>query len=108
MSKKTLGQIAWQAQSEYPFSNTSQDCKDMWERIAQAVATAVRAESQWQPIETAPREWGIYILAYGPRVNRRVVSFYGGNWYSSCGVYLEFSCFTHWQPLPAAPNETKE
>ena len=65
MSEKTLGQIAWQAQSEYPFSNTSQDCKDMWERIAQAVADAVRAESQWQPIETAPRD-GTEVLLYVP------------------------------------------
>jgi len=64
--------------------------------------------SEWQPIETAPRD-GTYILAWVRPVwgvqYLRIVTFYHGQWVDSCDLSPE-DC-THWMPLPEPPKESR-
>lgn len=71
--------------------------------------------SEWQPIETAPMD-GTPILLYGPYEDISVAKWGPGwscladgrhaiAWQSDFGTeYIDFSCPTHWMPLPEAPS----
>lgn len=81
--------------------------------------------SEWQPIETAPRD-GTEFLAYDPVVNKYDVCYASDNrWYGprddddlpyfihqvdgdygSCDDYFNGDRATHWMPLPEPPEET--
>lgn len=80
------------------------------------IAVAVRAiiaalAPQWQPIESAPKDTVTEILAwdgYDMRVTRWCFPYKGhpGAWYESEDRYEKlFWEPTHWQPLPAPPEE---
>lgn len=114
MEEKTLGQIAYeQYGSRWDIQLASM--KEVWEGVAKAVAAVVRAESQWQPIETAPRD-GTDVLIYVPYYpdGARIET----GWFSSKGYWESYSRLyagehhsplcrlqpTHWQPLPEPPK----
>lgn len=63
--------------------------------------------SDWQPIETAPKDWTHVLLAFGSSVAE-------GYWLEGADLWLyantsidDESCIiddpTHWMPLPAPP-----
>ena len=64
--------------------------------------------SEWQPIETAPKD-GTYVLgASSIKVN--VAMFFNGEWcwaYGHCECHgwptAPFFPITHWMPMPSAP-----
>jgi len=81
---------------------------------------AALSSPQWMPIETAPTEWGSYLVwhkSYGMETlwfqlkdggldNRK-----SGNWYSEDAD--EDDCpknyrVSHWMPLPPAPSPSEE
>lgn len=73
----------------------------------------LRAEQEWQPIETAPRD-GTRILAWFDHLPHPVISWFirrgkkSGKW-SSCGIGYSASFSldvepTHWKPLPPPPK----
>jgi hypothetical protein len=60
--------------------------------------------SDWQPIETAPRDGTSVLLVSGPPVQNRIVltSWVGAphnHWRAE-----PFGRFTHWMPLPDPPS----
>ncbi len=58
--------------------------------------------SDWQPIETAPRD-GTAVLTW-TRIDGIVIACcFGGMWMGE-GLFAQFLP-THWQPLPAPPSE---
>lgn len=66
--------------------------------------------SEWQPIETAPKD-GTDILAWGPFGHGHlVVSFDdkaeqpGWPWCTLDGPNYSLTTFTHWMPLPNPPD----
>ena len=71
-----------------------------------------RNVSEWQPIETAPKDgtlilgwWTIAGSAYAPHVVRFVADApEGPNWFDDYGA--PFSEPTHWMPLPPAPDSS--
>lgn len=79
-------------------------------QLAKFVAKAILAErqrDQWQPIETAPKDGTIILVAlheWNDPANRHVfevVSWAGDCWSSEAyPIYPP----THWMPLPAAPK----
>ncbi len=72
--------------------------------------------TEWQPIETAPKD-GQYVLLYGPNLSRRphgqVVAAYFEYqieyWHVEDGKFgpypLRGPAPTHWMPLPEPPND---
>ena len=72
--------------------------------------------SDWQPIETAPRDGSGVLLAldYGGRGYR-----YVAHWHRELGLWARDEVasavfpshmqnwFTHWMPLPAKPEESR-
>ena len=64
--------------------------------------------SEWQPIETAPKD-GTEIILWESRKGHRWLAF----WHVDCWVTsgsaeagnYNFPVFTHWQPLPSPPKE---
>lgn len=66
----------------------------------------LRAERQWQPMETAPRdgtmvlmwtEWGVIIGFWGQRANR---------WLGSASSHTkDLEDVRHWLPLPKPPEQ---
>jgi hypothetical protein len=64
--------------------------------------------SEWQPIETAPKD-GTNILAWGPHgTGCLVVGFDEAvhpawPWHTLDGLNYSLTTFTHWMPLPAPP-----
>lgn len=63
MNEKTLGQIAYEAAWPcFSWIEVAEAGQRKWEQVAKAVADAVRAESKWQPIETAPKDVNILVL----------------------------------------------
>jgi len=87
-------------------------CAQRWGIECRAVASALyrgraeenarlRAERDWQPIETAPRD-GTELLLVDP-TGRREVGFWsreGLRW----SVFYAVAQPTHWMPLPEAPR----
>lgn len=58
--------------------------------------------TQWQPIETAPRDGTLVLIREPRRCSGLAAMFWGGWKYEFGGIcYLEP---THWMPLPAAPT----
>lgn len=63
----------------------------------------------WQPIETAPKDYGKNVLLFGNGPNTWQSS-YVGCWYEKDGVYGWHSLGegmmspTHWMPLPEPPK----
>ena len=58
--------------------------------------------TEWQPIETAPKD-GTEMLAFWNRSNvYGIASFDDGRWADETG---EVSAPTHWMPLPEPPAE---
>ncbi len=71
-------------------------------------------KSEWQPIETAPRNWTGIIL-YDPVCDPEVFQGYysepdGGDdcWMEDQGMGSEQVFPTHWMPLPSPPSSTEE
>ncbi len=70
--------------------------------------------TQWQPIETAPKDKNL-LLWWIPRDGNRYaeaiiigqVSFYEeGQWYNvQTGIYQDIAHITHWMPLPDKPPQ---
>jgi len=58
--------------------------------------------SEWQPIETAPKD-GQYLLLWGNGVFQ---GFWNGRSWDDGDFYDEMSGITHWMPLPAGPEIT--
>ena len=65
--------------------------------------------SDWQPIETAPKDGGrilLYVPPYGPSCGHYRESGWGrgtSNWYAASVLNKEAEP-THWMPLPAPPT----
>lgn len=64
--------------------------------------------SEWQPIETAPKDENTYVLAC--RAGSKIPAVLGwdgdgeeGHWYWFNGVFREDVIPTHWMPLPDPP-----
>jgi hypothetical protein len=57
-------------------------------------------ESNWQPIETAPKDGKI--LAYDPDFGLQVMVFSDGFWWDTIDSILK-TIPTHWMPLPEPP-----
>ena len=65
-------------------------------------------ESQWQPIETAPKDGTSILLGWSgvdAQCGRWVRSGYRNGFWADHGAI--FTNPTHWQPLPAPPIEVK-
>ena len=58
----------------------------------------------WQPIETAPRD-GTLILVAVKHIGCDVVSFWGAGWRETTNGLMLRDEPTHWQPLPAPPSD---
>lgn len=69
-------------------------------------------DREWQPIETAPKDWTRVILFAPSRMGRKVVE---GN-YGFNGKFRAWFCLenglackpTHWMPLPKAPFQGED
>lgn len=79
-----------------------------------ALILAVRAESRWQPIASAPKDgkpvllWCTHLDGRGGRVETGSWhDTYGGSWWDS-GLEYTFDDPTHWMPLPSSPTERPE
>ncbi len=64
--------------------------------------------SEWQPIETAPKD-GTQIIAWGENIGHIVTEYAPFNgtdwvWVTLDGPDYHVSAFTHWMPLPAPPK----
>jgi len=68
--------------------------------ICHEAADEIERLTQWQPIETAPKD-GKEILVWCPVVGYAVVRAWNGS-----GERLSEP--THWMPLPGPPNTNKE
>ena len=83
--------------------NETDYCYQMWKRAMQQSEQRIaelEAQTQWQPIETAPKD-GSHVLVLssdGVSISRSVLSeLHGHHWDGVIGV-------KHWMPLPKAPE----
>ena len=60
--------------------------------------------SEWQPIETAPKDESI-ILVYSTEDGWAVATWNDGNWWTD-GGWSHYP--THWMPLPPAPEQRSD
>lgn len=72
---------------------------------------ALKAENEWQPMETAPKDeaW-IVVTSTHNKYYRACVQFYDGHWYDTQEVThddLMENAATHWMPLPKPPAMAK-
>lgn len=75
-----------------------------------ALIESLRKQTQWQPIETAPKDGKTHILAYeeGGDIYRAAWDAESECWSSYCGQYVTVTPEpTHWQPLPQPPQQEK-
>ena len=65
--------------------------------------------SEWQPIETAPKD-GRDILIFHPRMGEMFVAYWsdGSNRFMFSTMTALDGGETHWMPLPPAPSRQKE
>ena len=70
--------------------------------VARALAASDAAA--WRPIETAPRD-GTLILVAVKHIGCDVVSFWGAGWRETTNGLMLRDEPTHWQPLPAPPSD---
>jgi hypothetical protein len=82
--------------------------------LAQAALAAItdagyRIAPGWQPIETAPKEYGSCIIACrkGWADSVGPVWWRTGRWTQADGEAWVEGWLTHWMPLPAAPGHEK-
>lgn len=76
-------------------------------RLLEAELAALKAENEWQPIDTAPKDgaW-IVVTSTHNKYYRACVQFYDGHWYDTQEVThddLMENAATHWMPLPKPP-----
>ena len=61
--------------------------------------------SEWQPIETAPKEEGVSILVWDAYFRKPVVvKLISDNWWPGYGAEYRPKEVTHWMPLPEPPK----
>ena len=60
--------------------------------------------SEWQPIETAPKDGTVVLGWCGPEDECRLMHFYGRRWECPSGAWDSYSP-THWMPLPPPPGD---
>ncbi len=107
---KTLGQIAFEAEDQYwsqglkyhvppRFEDLTEDARQVYERVAAAVAAQVRRDMRWRPIAEAPAdEW----LMAGKWHDTRAV------WCREWQVFKDeaiMSNYTHYLPQPEPPEK---
>jgi hypothetical protein len=100
---RQLSKTAWDIASQY--SNVlASETRDLAAQIDDVL------NKQWQPIETAPRNEKIWILAntqgLSPATNDPfipdVLRWFKGRWENGLSDHKYFP--THWQPLPEPPK----
>lgn len=67
--------------------------------------------SEWQPIETAPRDGSLVLLAMAGDFEPTLGRFLGGRWIDDFTDDLESACgftATHWLPLPKTPSAAEQ
>lgn len=84
------------------------DRPELAREIASALRQVERETLQWRPIETAPRDVGAHVLLYsaddGIHESWWLSNLHDDGWV----VFGLFSnCWTHWMPLPPAPEKGK-
>ena len=78
------------------------------DRLADHLLAALApAPGQWQPIETAPKDGG-YILLTNSEERSTQIGFWNGSSWDDGDFYDSMGDFTHWMPLPIAPNADRE
>jgi hypothetical protein len=71
-----------------------------------AIAAWNLRASGWQPISTAPRD-GTRVLCYAPAAEDRAAVIRNDYWWMQERGWVSMrpgQPYTHWQPLPAAPD----
>lgn len=60
--------------------------------------------SEWQPIETAPKD-GVFLILYDTYQELPVIACWGGDrWRENYHKKIDESDISHWMPLPKPPN----
>jgi Protein of unknown function (DUF551) len=74
--------------------------------VAAMLRQAAETERQWtwQPIATAPKDEEILVVDTARQVWSAILS--NATWITTDGNQI-FVAFTHWQPLPAPPEEAR-
>ena len=85
----------WERLTEYQ--------KEHYRRVAKA-ALELSDAAAWRPIDTAPRD-GTLILVAVKHIECDVVSFWGAGWRETTNGLMLRDKPTHWQPLPAPPSD---
>jgi len=110
---------AWAKTKEYPPNGTrSEQC---FEAGYQAALASMPRFTEWQPIETAPKDGTVILLATSKVDDGHMQTAYWDEcdgiaegktawaWHhTDAGLYWHKDMFTHWMPLPAAPHLRKE
>jgi hypothetical protein len=73
-----------------------------------AMGPTLRAQSGWQPIETAPKD-GTIVLGWEPRAAKWKIKFIAFQYMSGTGFWFNAAASgavkaTHWMPLPEGPK----
>jgi len=63
----------------------------------------LRKQTEWRPIETAPRD-GTWIIAASDELGVCIVQHIEGDWYGDSSSGEPIDDLTHWLPLPTPPN----
>lgn len=61
--------------------------------------------SEWQPIETAPKDWNEILTIYCPGGGEGSywIVFFNGDYFEDVSGGFKIEHATHWMPLPAPP-----
>jgi hypothetical protein len=87
------------------FEIGEQSPREMEPRLFAAIASAIRsAEPQWQPIETAPKNGTLFLVATIYDLSSVHEAYWDRDFGGLC-FYDRVQCnnATHWMPLPAPP-----